>query len=196
MKKTTVEINNKIYNVKIAESDEEKSKGLQDVEKLKDDEGMLFPFEENISCYFHMKGTKIDLDIVLIDENKKVVKVYNGKSNDETELECENIRYVLEVNSNSNIKEGDEIEIEDYDEDEEEDEETKMYVIGQNGKIQVELYGGERIMSRIHTKNLIKLAKKAKITKEKSKYIKLGKRFLDYLDIQDNQKQEYIEIKD
>lgn len=195
MKKTNIEVNDKTYNVKIAETDEEKSNGLQNVENLSENEGMLFPFEENVSCYFHMKGTKIDLDIILINENEEVIKVYNGKANDETELECENVRYVLEVNANSNIKKGDKIEIEDYDE-EEDDDETKMYVIGPNGKIQIELYGGERIMSRIHTRNLIKLAKKAKNTKEKSKYIKLGKKFLDYLDVQDNQKQEYIEIKD
>lgn len=195
MKKTNIEVNDKAYNVKIAETDEEKSNGLQNVENLDENEGMLFPFKENVSCYFHMKGTKIDLDIILINENEEVIKVYNGKANDETELECENVRYVLEVNSNSNIKKGDKIEIEDYDE-EEEDDETKMYVIGPNGKIQIELYGGERIMSRIHTRNLIKLAKKAKNTKEKSKYIKLGKKFLDYLNVQDNQKQEYIEIKD
>lgn len=196
MKKTNIEVNNKIYTVDVAQTEEEMSKGLQNVDSLKDNEGMLFDFDENISCCFHMKDTKIDLDIVLINDSEQVIKVYNGKADDSTELPCENVRYVLEVNSNSNIKAGDKIEIEDIDEENEEDEETKMYIIGANGKIQMELQGGERIMSRIHTRNLIKLAKKSKNTNDKTNYIKLGKKFLDYLNIQDNQKQDFVEIKD
>ena len=196
MKKTTVEINNKTYNVQVAETDEEKARGLKNIENLKNDEGMLFPFDENISCSFHMKDTVIGLDIIFIDEKERVILVSKGKPNDESNIECDNVRYVLELNVDSGVSKGDIVEIEDFDDEDTEDDDSKMYIIDSNGRIQMELMGGERIMSRIHTKNLIKLSKKAKKTSDKKNYIKLGKKFLDYLEIQDNQKQEYVEIKD
>lgn len=41
-----IEIGDKEYNVIIARTEEEKLKGLQGVEKLEDNEGMLFIYEE------------------------------------------------------------------------------------------------------------------------------------------------------
>lgn len=102
------------------------------------------------------------------------------------------------VKPNNNIKIGDIVEIEDYDNEEEDDdeEEEKLYVIGENGRIQAEVESESRIFSRIHTKNLIKLSKRAKRTKNREDYIKLGKKISHYIDIQDTQKQEYTKIKD
>lgn len=196
MKCTNIEIKGNLYHVKVAETEEQQSKGLQDVDSLKDNEGMLFVFDEPISCYFHMKGTKINLDIILINEDNKVFHIYNGKANDETPLTCEDVKYVLELNTNNNVKVGDKVEMEDCEEEEEEEEDSKLYIIGPNGRIQAEVESGARIFSRIHTRNLIKLSKKAKRTKEDYDYKKLGKRFLEYINIQDNQEQDYTEIKD
>lgn len=198
MKNTIVEINDRKYRVKVAETEEEQEKGLQDIDNLDDDEGMLFAFEEPISCYFHMKGTKINLDIILINKDDRVFNIYNGKADDDTPLVCEDVKYVLELNPNNNIKIGDIVEIEDYDNEEEDDdeEEEKLYVIGENGRIQAEVESESRIFSRIHTKNLIKLSKRAKRTKNREDYIKLGKKISHYIDIQDTQKQEYTKIKD
>lgn len=46
-----IKINDKEYKVKVATTDEEKIQGLQGVETLPDDEGMLFEFDppEDIS---------------------------------------------------------------------------------------------------------------------------------------------------
>jgi len=46
MEKTDIKIGNKEYEVLVAETEEEKTKGLQDVEELDDDEGMLFVYDE------------------------------------------------------------------------------------------------------------------------------------------------------
>ena len=46
MDKITIRIGEKKYKVQVAETDEEKQKGLQNVSSLPDDEGMLFIFEE------------------------------------------------------------------------------------------------------------------------------------------------------
>jgi uncharacterized membrane protein (UPF0127 family) len=42
MKETKIKVGNRKYNVKIAETDEQQEKGLQNVENLPYNEGMLF----------------------------------------------------------------------------------------------------------------------------------------------------------
>lgn len=64
-----VKIGNKEYKVKIASTDEEKAKGLQGVESLPEDEGMLFIYEEPQTVGFWMEDTEIPLDIIFIDSD-------------------------------------------------------------------------------------------------------------------------------
>ena len=47
MKQIEIEIGSKKYNVDIARSEEEKEKGLQDIDNLPDNKGMLFVFDES-----------------------------------------------------------------------------------------------------------------------------------------------------
>lgn len=47
MEKKTIKISDKTYNIVIAKSDVEKAKGLQDFEKLPEDEGMLFLLDDD-----------------------------------------------------------------------------------------------------------------------------------------------------
>lgn len=63
-------INNKLYKVKIAETEEEREKGLQGIENLLEDEGMLFIFEEPQTVGMWMKDTLIPLDIIFINEDQ------------------------------------------------------------------------------------------------------------------------------
>ena len=46
MEEVKIKINNKTYKVKLAQTDEEKEKGLQGVTSLPEDEGMLFSFDD------------------------------------------------------------------------------------------------------------------------------------------------------
>lgn len=46
MKEIKIKIGSKSYEVKIAQTDEEKEKGLQGVNELPENEGMLFIFDE------------------------------------------------------------------------------------------------------------------------------------------------------
>ena len=45
MEEQVIKINNKQYQVKIAKTEEQRKKGLQGVEKMNDNEGMLFVFD-------------------------------------------------------------------------------------------------------------------------------------------------------
>lgn len=183
-----IEIGDKEYNVTCARTEEERIKGLQGVTELKEDEGMLFFFEEPQTVDFWMKDTKIPLDIIFIDEDMEVISIYKGKPESTTMAEEDNVKFVLEVNQGSGIKEGDELDIE------EDEELPTMKVIAPDGSTQMELKGGERIFSRKNTRTLIRMAKKAKSTKSDSDYKRLGKKMFNYIKTQDNREPEYVSL--
>ena len=188
-----IKIHNKEYKVKEATSSEEKAKGLQGVNNLPEDEGMLFYFDPPQDVQFWMKDVSIPLDIVFIDDDEEVIKVQEGIPNDETFIEAPDVAYVLEVNANSGIQVGDELELDD----EEEDKGPVMKVLAQDGSDQYALWGGERIFRRAFTKQIIKWAKKAKITNsEKEKiqiYKRLGKKIFKEIKAQDERAPEYVQ---
>ena len=191
-KSMKVEINDKEYDVKVATTSDEMSKGLQNVKELPEDEGMLFIFEEPQTVGFWMKDTEIPLDIIFIDEDLEVLSIYKGQPNNQDIVEEDNVKYVLELNINSGVSVGDEVELEDEDDN----EIGKMIVLTSNGESQMELEGGERIFSRKNTKILIKQAKKADVSKSDSDYKRLGKSMFKYLKIQDGNDPEYVKLKD
>ena len=147
-----------------------------------------------------MKNTLIPLDLIFIDEYGEVQHVCQGEPFDETIHECEDVKYVLELNANSGVKVGDEIdleELEDCEVDNDGDEDDKspiMSVLDPNGESQMDLKGGERIFSRPNTKSLISLAKKAYKTKSEKDYKALGKRVFKYLHIQNIKKDDYVSL--
>lgn len=47
METLKIKVGEKTYTVKVAESDEEKQQGLQNLESLPNDEGMLFVFDSD-----------------------------------------------------------------------------------------------------------------------------------------------------
>ena len=194
MDKCKITIGNKSYQVSLAKTEEEQMTGLQGVHTLPEDEGVLFVFEEPGEVGFWMKDTLIPLDIIYINDDDEVVAVEQGTPGDETILEHPDIKYVLEVNKDSGVKIGDELEIED--EENSESGIIGMYVIGPKGEIQMEVDGKERIFSIEHTKTIIRLSKKAYKSKLDSDYIKLGKKIFKYIEKQDNQADDFVEIKD
>lgn len=204
METRQIKVNDKIYTVKLAVTEQEKEIGLQNIENLPEDEGMIFCYEEPETVNFWMSQTLIPLDIIFIDEDYEISKVAEGQPNDETPITGKNVSYVLEVNAGSGIKPGDDIDLSALDEEMEEDEGVNeginegdnptMHVLSENGETQMELNGGERIFSRIHTRKLISLAKRASKSKKDGDYKKLGKKVFEYIDKQDTQKQEYTQI--
>ena len=193
MDKVIVNIGNKTYNCQIAKNEEDRKKGLMDIEYLPIDEGMLFQWDEEGVREMWMKDTKIPLDQIAIDDNDEVVAVYTAQPKDETLIPFPNAKYILEVNANSGIVEGDDFEIDDSDD-------LKKYVmkvLAPDGSTQMLLQGGERIVSRKETRTLIRKAKKAYENKDKNydKYCKsLGKYMFKVLKGQDNREPEYVEI--
>ena len=109
MDKIQISIGDKEYTVQVAKTEQDQVKGLQGIESLPENEGMLFDFTDspdNVSMW--MKDVLIPLDLVFIDEDEEVIYVIEGKPNDEKLITVPGSVYVLEVNANSGIEEGDE----------------------------------------------------------------------------------------
>ena len=197
----TIIVGDKEYDVSVADTPELRKKGLEPYSYLKDDEGMLFIFDEETTDYFTMENCSIDLDIVFIDSEGEVIQVSSVKAYDSKPVTCEEpYQFVLEVNINSGIEVEDELEQEDDSLSEEEKQfagqKNKMLVLDANGDVQMKLSGGERIFSRICTRKMIKAAIQAYRADTDLAYRKVGRLVLKELDAQDNRQPEYTQLED
>ncbi|MFT4850824.1 MAG: uncharacterized membrane protein (UPF0127 family) [Sediminicola sp.] len=88
-------------NIEIADDEYQTQTGLMYRKSMKDDQAMLFIFEDEIPRAFYMKNTQFALDIIFIDSDRKVVSIQkNAQSLDLTSLPSEGpAQYVLEVNA-------------------------------------------------------------------------------------------------
>ena len=194
MKYKLITIGNKEYKCRVTETEEERKKGLMKEPFLPPDEGMLFEFDTPEPTMW-MKNTLVALDQIGIDSNDEVKLVVTRIPEDETEIPFPNCKYVLEVNANSGIKVGDDFDItEDLGK-------FTMKVVGSDGSTQFLLQGGERIFSRISTRQIIKWAKKAEAVKNdktqfESMCKRLGKRVFRELYDQDHREPQYVETPD
>lgn len=195
MDKVIVNIGNKVYNCQLAKTEEDRRKGLMDVEYLAPDEGMLFEFDEEGTHEFWMKNTPLELTQISINDDDEVEYVYQATPNDETLIPFKNCKYLLEVNRTTEIQKGDEFEIDDSDDL----NKYVMKVLAPDGTTQMNLQGGERIFSRISTRKMIKQAKKANSVREDEILFeracrKLGKICLKELYAQNHRDQEYVKV--
>ena len=177
-----ITIGDKKYKVEIADTP------LMGRESLPENQGMLFIYDEPQDLSYWMKNTLISLDIIFIDDDMEVVSVKQGQPMSEEPITEDDVQYVLEVNSNSGIEEGDQLVVEDSD-----DKEYSMHVLFPDGSTQMNLKGGERIVSRRETKILIKKAKKAEASKTDGAYRALGRYIFKVLKRQDSREPEYVD---
>ena len=195
MDKKRIIIGDKQYTVEVAKTEEDRKKGLQDREQLAIDEGMLFIWSEQQPVIeMWMKNTKIPLDQIAINDDDEVTTVYKAQPEDETLHPFPNAKYILEVNQNSGIEEGDDFEFDESDDP----NKYVMKVLAPDGSTQMNLQGGERIFSRISTRQMITWAKKAEANKDNkelfNKYCRrLGKRMFKELYAQDHREPEYVD---
>ena len=190
------------YRVIVVTSEEDKEKGLQDVEELEQNEGMLFNYVDDpqSEISFWMKDTTLELDIVFINDSGIVEDVKQGEPLSEELLTCipkdGSIIYVLEVLSGSGIKPGDSFSFKEEESKEEfkeeESSESNLEILGSDGEVQAELQGGERIFSIKNTKTLVAMAKRAYESEKDSDYKALGRKIFEYMKIQNERPEEYV----
>jgi uncharacterized membrane protein (UPF0127 family) len=91
------------FDAEVALTDEERARGLMYRESLPKDRGMLFVFPREAFYRFWMKNTKIELDIIFIGADKRIVSI-SKRAKPCTKDPCEryapdgNALYVLEIN--------------------------------------------------------------------------------------------------
>ncbi|WP_046758414.1 DUF192 domain-containing protein [Kordia jejudonensis] len=88
-------------DVEFAETNYERETGLMHRTSMEENQGMLFIFSAEFPRNFFMKNTYIPLDIIYLDQNKKIVSFQeNAIPLDTTGLPSEiPAMYVLEVNA-------------------------------------------------------------------------------------------------
>lgn len=89
------------FSVELAITPEEHERGLMFREKLPDNGGMLFLYNDDDIRYFWMKNTFIPLDMIFLNSKRKVVGVFHAaRPRDATTINSPHpARYVLEVNA-------------------------------------------------------------------------------------------------
>lgn len=73
--KTTISINGFNVSMAIASSDEQRIRGLSGLEKMNENEGMIFLFDEPSKQGFWMNKMNFPIDIIWLDSNSKVVHI-------------------------------------------------------------------------------------------------------------------------
>ncbi len=88
-------------DIEIADNDYQRETGLMYRTTLKENNGMLFIFEEEQPRGFYMKNTSIPLDLIFLDADKKIVNIRkNAKPKSIETIESEvPAQYVLEINA-------------------------------------------------------------------------------------------------
>lgn len=101
------------FNVEIADTSETRELGLMFREKLDEDAGMLFIFENEGSYPFWMKNTLIPLDIIWIDSSGKIVDIREAIPCESEPCQVyyhsDSAKYVLEINKGLSAELGIEI---------------------------------------------------------------------------------------
>jgi len=99
-----VTVNDVTVDAELASTPSEWTLGLMHRQNLDENKGMLFIFPDSKPRSFWMKNTFIPLDIIFIDEDKKVINIAEAEPC--KTLACEfyfsekPAKYVLEVNKN------------------------------------------------------------------------------------------------
>lgn len=97
-----VRIENTDIPVRIVETEKERTQGLSGTASLPEGKGMLFIFDSPASYGFWMKDMRYSIDIIWIDESRRVVGIAESVSQfsyPETFFPPVPVQYVLEMNS-------------------------------------------------------------------------------------------------
>ena len=116
LKSKTIKINQEDFTVEIATTPSQLSRGLSNRTQLCQNCGMLFVFPNSQILTFWMKDTLIPLDMIFIDQNKKIVNIVTAKVGDlSIKYSTTPALYCLELNAGKalelNLKNGDSIEL-------------------------------------------------------------------------------------
>jgi uncharacterized membrane protein (UPF0127 family) len=189
MKRGIVKQKDKTYPALIMDSLVEWKKGLSHTKSLQKDLCIVFDFSTTKSHIITTEKMLYNIDIIFLDEHMKIVD-FAKKAIPRVEpyISKSPCKYVIESNVGLlNLRKGTYLKLITYP-----NNTDNMLVLDDEGNIQGEIRGGERILSRPHTKQLIHLTNIAHKSKKNEDYIKVGK-FIEKVIIKQNtQEEEYV----
>ena len=95
------------YQIEIARTREEQTKGLMYRETIKPDEGMIFIYNQDRKLSFWMKNTLVPLSIAYISKDGIIKEIYSMKPESLTPVKSiHSVRYALELPLGSFEKSG------------------------------------------------------------------------------------------
>lgn len=103
-------------DIEIADDDYQRRLGLMNRKEMKENQGMIFIFPRQDWLSFWMRNTLISLDMIFVDENKKIVTIHKNTRilSDTSYPSSKPARYVVEViagfTDKYNIQVGDKID--------------------------------------------------------------------------------------
>ena len=105
-------------NLEVARSEAATREGLMFRTQMDENNGMIFIFESEGPRTFWMKNTKLSLDIIYLDSEYEIVRIYNNTKSDQIEERYPSIgpaQYAIEVNAgwaeNNNLQIGDKLKL-------------------------------------------------------------------------------------
>lgn len=102
---TQVTINGTALTLQVADDDAKREKGLMYTTQMPADHGMIFVFPLQLELSFWMRNTPIDLDIIYLDRDRKVVSVKTMKAHDESTVSSDGpSTYAIELNAGEAAK--------------------------------------------------------------------------------------------
>lgn len=199
-----LKIGDKEFAVKIAETPEAQVQGLNKVKpgSMPKNAGLVFKHHKPKHIEMTMVEMKFDIDIIFVLEGtvQQVISAHKGEDNIKIDDKSD---MVVEVPQGSaeGIIPGDIVEwVGEKKEDGTIEKaeggviaaEGAMHVLDENGKVQTNIIGDERIFSRKHTDTLCKLAEIAFKSEDDDDYKKLGMAMMRMINKQDTQEQQYV----
>ena len=100
--KVTVRLGDGVFTARVAMTDKARTKGLSGAKQLPEDKAMLFVFEEDDKHGVWMKDMNIPVDVVWLDQKRRVIHTMSGvspKSYPEVYRPDRPARYVIEFAS-------------------------------------------------------------------------------------------------
>lgn len=185
MKEVPIRIGKKEIKMDVAQTPFERETGL--IGRNNAGNGMVLDFEKEGVYPITMRDVPFDLDLAFVNNNREIVDVINAKgSNPEMYYSDTPSRFVIELPAGKHkVQKGDLVGITILPDD----TNGKIHILDTHGDTQQIISGNNRIFSRPHTKQLVSLASNAQSNDD---YIKLGKKILDILNIQDNTPKEFV----
>lgn len=188
------------FDVKVASTDAQRKQGLKRVDgnTIPKGSGLVLKYDKAQNVPITMKDMIFPLDLVYIHDGKVVATKQANPGDDDIDINTpvDNV-LELKMGEGGKIKIGDEVSwvgTRDGNTIQMADggltPEGDYHLLNEDGKVQMNLEGVERVFSRIHTKQLYDLSKKAE---SPANYRAIGRAMLRMLNKQNTQQQQYTD---